>query len=348
MAFKFNEYHLGGTGGSGTGGGDNTVIDVTELPTENVDETKIYRVSERTETDIWLAYLEGDTPVKTPFSKMYAKYGIVFNVPVYEVDTLPDVMEPTDQATMTYPCYVIKSTGIAYCSVDGTSATAASIGTGFSGSDGGYVGSPEEIIPSTTMTFYTIKGASLTHYGIVNDGSKSVWERNSENEWVNITQENKSLKQELVTAYAGNLHISVIRGSESTDSSVSNNFADAIFTSRVSLKADINMVSIPDFVQGIGVRTFIWTNDISGDYECYERMEILNLPKSVVCFDTEAFDYCGGTNGILSTINYAGTKADWGAIHKAYRWRGQSGRDITNFTVHCEDGDIIYVDGTET
>lgn len=43
MSFKFEKYALGGFG-------DNTVVDVDALPTENIDQSKIYRVTGDTET----------------------------------------------------------------------------------------------------------------------------------------------------------------------------------------------------------------------------------------------------------------------------------------------------------
>lgn len=43
MSFKFEKYALGGFG-------DNTVVDVDALPTENIDQSKIYRVTSGTET----------------------------------------------------------------------------------------------------------------------------------------------------------------------------------------------------------------------------------------------------------------------------------------------------------
>lgn len=125
MAFKFNEYHLGGAGGviepitikqngtynatdgvdgyapitvdvagSGTGGGDNTVIDVAELPTENVDDSKIYRVAQE-DVSVYM-YAPDSMGAEGEFSVvMSTKTQATVSARYILVDELPENMEET-------------------------------------------------------------------------------------------------------------------------------------------------------------------------------------------------------------------------------------------------------------
>jgi hypothetical protein len=78
---------------------------------------------------------------------------------------------------------------------------------------------------------------------------------------------------------------------------------------------------------------------------CY--VETLYLPNTVVNFANGAFGDSGGYRYHLKTINYNGTKSEWHNITKQEGWMGDStGADKKfNITVHCLDGDIVYVEG---
>lgn len=185
MAFKFNEYHLGG---GGSGGGDNTVIDVESLPTENVDDSKIYRVTKESEIEFWLSASTFTKPI-TEYVLDMTKVNMTF--PVHVVESLPDAMEPMDPTTFVIPCYVVESTGIAYISADGTSANAnpMSSALGFPMTDGGWVDSVDDIVYPGETTVYTVRGQSSTTYGIPDEAdNKTVMEHNG-SEWVAVNND---------------------------------------------------------------------------------------------------------------------------------------------------------------
>lgn len=217
MAFKFNEYNLGGTGldavleklkvtengtytpaegvdgwnevtvavAGGTGGGDNTVIDVTELPTENVDDSKIYRITQTGEGGIYFAMLDGATPMILTVAEVYQLFsGRLFEFPIHEVDTLPDTMEKPDGATLTFPLYVLKSTGVAYFTNDGTSATAIPINVAFElGEYSGYAPSADAIVATATPTWYTVRGGEVFTYGLPNTSDNKTFYEYTNGSW---------------------------------------------------------------------------------------------------------------------------------------------------------------------
>lgn len=211
MAFKFNEYHLGGAGGviepitikqNGTynatdgvdgyapitvdvagsgGGGDNTVIDVESLPTENVDDSKIYRMTQEGKHTIWVAGTVMGKEANMTFAEFYASLGSNVVVVTYVVESLPDTMQPMDQSTMTVPIYILESTGVAYISTNGTSAGAITAGTMLRIADGGWVNSVAEI-PSSSAAIYIIRADKVTIYGLPNTtGNKTFYEHDGSN-----------------------------------------------------------------------------------------------------------------------------------------------------------------------
>lgn len=174
--------------GGGSGGGS-IVIDVTELPTENVDDTKIYRMTTEAEPIIWIAGKIGSTDINMSLADFIAMSGanVVLNVKGV-FDTLPDVMEQANVETGYLPCYVLKSTGIAYASTDGSSANAMKLGELLGGvSDYGWVDSVENIETPATLTMYTVRGGVRVVYGTPNDnGVKDLYEYTSEKGWVEV------------------------------------------------------------------------------------------------------------------------------------------------------------------
>ena len=81
----------------------------------------------------------------------------------------------------------------------------------------------------------------------------------------------------------------------------------------------------------------------------------ITIPNSVISIDSYAFENCTGLTSMtigkgvtsidsyafldctgLTNINFNGTKSQWNAISKGYRWNYNTG----NYTIHCTDGDI--------
>lgn len=96
--------------GSSTGGGG--IIDVTKLPTDNIDENAVYRtvtqVQEAT-LDVWAVEPSG------VWSLREMNYNFVFNV----ITELSDDMEVSDMDGDTLYPYILESTGVVYLNVLG-------------------------------------------------------------------------------------------------------------------------------------------------------------------------------------------------------------------------------------
>jgi hypothetical protein len=143
-----------GTGGGGSGGG---IIDVTELPTEGIDEQSIYRVENATAE--WWLYESG---YKGNFGELIAqeKGG---TLTMLVCDELPQTFVVSTQTAFTV--YVMRNNGEMYVSLDGTTATLfldllASMGMGQKPFHGA-VGSQDEM---TEEGYYTLITATQTYH----------------------------------------------------------------------------------------------------------------------------------------------------------------------------------------
>jgi len=89
---------------------------------------------------------------------------------------------------------------------------------------------------------------------------------------------------------------------------------------------ELTSVTIPESVTSIGKVSF---------EEC-TGLTSITIPDSVTSIGDYAFMYCTE----LTSINFTGTKAQWKAISKGYKWNYDTGE----YTVHCTDGDISKAD----
>lgn len=108
----------GDSGGSG-------IIEVPELPTENIDENAVYRVVTSTEGNIYIR--QGG--VTQPIADFVAAAGLSV-CKIYVVDELPAVMEPTIPEVH---LYVLKSSGIVWINLSGTYVV--TVGNAFLGAE---------------------------------------------------------------------------------------------------------------------------------------------------------------------------------------------------------------------
>jgi hypothetical protein len=100
----------GKTAGGGSSGSG--IIDVTELPTSNIDENAVYRVTENIQTEKTEIYILASGVVT--FRDYLASRGISTVPNVYVVDELSNML-PTDVQTFSaIHLYILKSDGIAY------------------------------------------------------------------------------------------------------------------------------------------------------------------------------------------------------------------------------------------
>jgi hypothetical protein len=109
-----------GYGNSGGSGGAGGIIDVTELPTSNIDTNAVYRVTERVQTEkteVYVRnYLNGTYMVLT--AQQYLAYLGVPTVPnIYVVDELTNLKTTDVQYFTELNLYILRSDGICYLNV---------------------------------------------------------------------------------------------------------------------------------------------------------------------------------------------------------------------------------------
>lgn len=331
---------LAGGGGSGGGGnsGGSGIIDVTELPTENIDENAVYKMSVEADESVEVWVVDSTKNRVAPFEDIFAS---MLQTAVYSpkqvVDELPSAPSPMvfdgANGTVTIPLYILRESGEPYLSQDGTTCTSLS----FMGMT--YRRKITNLDDATADGVYTILGESHTAYSIPNSESE-VYLYDQDAGWQNNTLKYKMLEQTLRQANAvinGVRHLTLQTGADSYYDEVKEQFPTKIFVKKIQFAFhDNHIVTIPNFVAGLSNSSL--GQNVDGLY-----VEVLNLPETIVCFEPEAFKYCD----TVSVINFGGEKDKWRAIVKCNGWRGSS-HPISNFTVYCTDGEIVYVDGTET
>ncbi len=137
----------GGDSGSG-------VIDVTELPTSDINENAVYRVTETVQTEKNEIYLYPGNDVYT-MQEYLASQGIPTVPNIYVVDTLPADMLPSDVQTFSaLHFYILRSDGIAYANVPayGGIITVGLFGFQDMGYDKGFT---KNVYEETEVGFYT-------------------------------------------------------------------------------------------------------------------------------------------------------------------------------------------------
>lgn len=97
------------------GGGGSGIIDVTELPTENIDENAVYRVTESIQTEKTEVYLYVGTVVTA--QQYLASLGVPTIPNIYAVDDLSNMLETDVQTFSAVNIYILKNDGIAYLNV---------------------------------------------------------------------------------------------------------------------------------------------------------------------------------------------------------------------------------------
>lgn len=103
-------------------------------------------------------------------------------------------------------------------------------------------------------------------------------------------------------------------------------------------------ISIPDSVTDIGKGAFSSSNFTNITFptglttipeyclSSCRSLQTITIPNSITFIEGFAFDNCTS----LKSITFNGTKAQWYAVQKQYRWDNNTG----NYTIHCTDGDI--------
>lgn len=344
-----------GGGGGNTGGGVG-IIDVTELPTENIVEKAPYRVQQQS-VELYVVGIQ-DTPI--PYLQtMREQAGATINVEI--VETLPETLTPVDHENMILPLYVIKSTGIAYADAGGG---AMPFGQAIFNTEGLDKGWSTDVNTETEQGVYTYALVEYT-LSIFTNGEWDVYVDDAyKEEATALRQENASMFNELdrlasentnlkgsneylqgrvkeLTPYANFGQCAVLAG---TDDGVS---LTAVWN------AGIESIAMPNNeIQSIG----------SCAFQGFTALKSVLLPMGLKSIGQQAFDGCinltnieimGGLELIdnfafnncqkLTSINFDGVKESWKLIVKGAGWDDGT----PDYIITCADGTIAK-DGTET
>lgn len=113
-------------------------------------------------------------------------------------------------------------------------------------------------------------------------------------------------------------------------------FKDCFNLATVNIGDNVKIIPTYAFKDCTGLTSItIPDSVISIDSYAFENctgLTSMTIGKGVTSIDSYAFLDCTG----LTNINFNGTKSQWNAISKGYRWNYNTG----NYTIHCTDGDI--------
>ena len=147
-------------GYGGTGGGSG-IVDVTELPTSNIDENAVYRVTENVQVEENQVYITDTNQVAT-IQQYFASSGIPTVPNIYVVDEPTSDMKTSDVQTFSeVHIYISRNDGIAYLNAPalGGIVTVGLIGYQAMGYDKGFT---ENIHAETEEGIYTTLEAYKT------------------------------------------------------------------------------------------------------------------------------------------------------------------------------------------
>lgn len=176
-----------GVGGSDGTGDDSIVIDVEELPTENIDDSKIYKIIKDINiTTIVTSYGETLTSLMEANA---AQYGDIVGENYYVVDELPSngnasVEDMSGSVyTTVYHIYIVRETGIPYITYDGISWVRCDEGiTAYS--LGNYNGVITNISHATDDGCYMLMVSSKEYiFGIPNAANDKIVYLHNGSEW---------------------------------------------------------------------------------------------------------------------------------------------------------------------
>jgi hypothetical protein len=247
----WNKVTVNVAGGSGSGGGD--IIDVTELPTEGIDEGVCYRVTKSREP---LTYLN-DNGRLLEFGEWLGSLG--FTAQYHIVDTLPETPMGLDEETSTMHVYILNTTGQSYVSIDGSTLNLVATQFNF-GEDYGWVNDVSEM---TNAGVYALRAGTLLSYGLSTEKNATIYGYNG------LSWDELAVKEPLLTS------------ANFTDYAVLSGSADGITLTGIT---DINItcMKIPDYVTAIGDNVF--RGAIS--------LKSIVIPASVTSIGGSAFAAC--------------------------------------------------------
>ena len=151
-----------------SGGGCGCIIDVTELPTEGINEQSIYRLANAGGAEVYAVVPDGGGYVRKTIADVLGESIVVLVTEDPQNETLSEFTE-------TFAVYVQRSTGVAYINYGGTIMT---MGAAMEGSaDGGWSTDVNNETPEVP-TVYTVSLVTYTYHACKN----GVWTELSNSE----------------------------------------------------------------------------------------------------------------------------------------------------------------------
>lgn len=374
MSYKFVKQTSGGGSGGGSG-----IIDVTELPTENIDENAVYRVKGYTDVDCGMLFTEEGF---CPLSSLLQFYGINANITYYMVEDedLPETANISDVMTFsTLHVYIIEDIPCVYGDPAGDGNRWLPLAALLQLENGGYLSSTALNNGNATKLYVTYKknataisdktyvcqydtdiGEYVNYYDLyINSLSLAKRIKNlvipNGLEYINHYAFYDAKRLESITFTNGLLAIGIsafagsgLKGKLILPSGLQRMDAYAFKETSIEevfIPASVTECNDSVFAMCKSLKKVVLEEGFDFDYYSDElfygctALEIVDIPHSVTNLPQHTFFDC--TN---ITFNYNGTKAEWNAIDKRINgW----GYDIGDFIVICTDGTIAK-DGTET
>lgn len=277
------------------GGGGSGIIDVTELPTENIDENAVYRVTESykaTADDLFLVMPDeetGETLVQQSLLEMFGEA-----LKLYVVDELPADMKITDtENSEELYIYLLRTDGIGYVNVLQFGAVLP-IGVLVIGEEGFDKGITDNVYAETEMGIYS---TFESYEQIIR------WFVRENGEWREIT----AYTRRTVVGDANNIKVlsgvyTITDGIEITQNSVDVNVSDMLIDDKsVPSTIRVNTPSTGELIQGsvyeITEGYFRSSDGLYIDSICtyafyYKYIEKVELPEGISSINGYAFSNC--------------------------------------------------------
>ena len=301
------------------GGGGSGIIDVTELPTENIDENAVYRVTENVQTKKTEVYiLMSNVPVT--FQEALNNLGASTVPNYYVVDELPSEMLQSDIQTLSaLHFYILTSDGTAYAyaPAEGGILTAGMLAFQTMGYDKGFT---ENIYNETEPGVYTTIEA---YKQVVR------WFVRVSGEWKEITSYTETTKQDGITnidILSGDITARVYSGADILSGECTE-IDESWFLKRNGQyitnispyrfrAADLETATIPNFIENIYTRAFELNTMLT-------KVTFKGVPFGI---ESDVFADCRG----LATINVPWSEgevagAPWGATNATINYNYTEG-----------------------
>jgi hypothetical protein len=197
------------------GGNDNTVVDVKELPTKNVDDSKIYRTTKETEPSVEIYGVWNSSPVMT-LSELFSTFGDfppVDNFIIHMIDSPadfnPDTIIPYGASGLDLHVYVDTESGAAYVDMgtgNGVQDLMLNVIEFYPEENHGVISNPNDLAGAEYAYGYLrTEGGTYTIYGIPDkENAKIAFEYTVDGEWVEcISKEHMPIIKPLIITKNG-------------------------------------------------------------------------------------------------------------------------------------------------